>query len=61
MRRTGCPVRTLPVGEPVTAAAWSPDGSLVVTGSADGLVRIWVAATGVRAETLEGHEGGITL
>ena len=56
----GRAVRTLPVGAPVTAAAWSVDGSLVVTGSADGDLRTWVAESGARAETLEGHENGIT-
>jgi WD40 repeat protein len=34
-----------PVGE-VMAAAWSPSGDRIVTGHADGIVRVWEAATG---------------
>ncbi len=37
---------------PVLAIAWSPDGKLVVTGGADGCVRVWEAQTGKLKATL---------
>jgi WD40 repeat protein len=32
---------------PVWAVAWSPDGTRLLTGSADGTVRVWDAASGL--------------
>src|SRR5262249_35634714 len=40
---TGAPLRTLAVGSMVYSAALSPDGKQAVTGSFDGLVRLWDA------------------
>eukprot|EP01052_Picozoa_sp_SAG31_P054210 SAG31_NODE_14304_length_815_cov_1.555866_1_plen_45_part_10 len=39
---------------PVTSAAFSPDGTKVVTASYDTTVRIWSAVTGECEQTLEG-------
>ena len=40
----------------VTSAAFSPDGSRIVTASADETARIWDAATGKEITVLRGHE-----
>jgi WD40 repeat protein len=41
----------------VTSAAYSPDGSRIVTASYDGTAKIWNATTGDRLHTLPGHHG----
>ena len=43
----------------VTAVAWSPDGHHILTGSEDGTVRIWDAATGDNTLTLT-HKASVT-
>jgi WD40 repeat protein len=43
----------------VTAALWSPDGSKVVTASADGTARVWDANTGQTLVTLQGHKAKV--
>ena len=44
-------------GGTVTRACWSPDGRLVATACADGVVRLFDAATGALARELRGHTG----
>ena len=45
----------------MTAVAFSPDGSRVVTGSQDSTLRLWEAATGRPiGEPLDGHTEGVT-
>ncbi len=44
---------------PVWGVAWSPDGSQFATGSEDGTVRVWDAATGAELATLAGPGGEI--
>jgi WD40 repeat protein len=46
-----------PAGIAVDSAAFSPDGTLVVTASADGTARIWNAETGKKVRSLQGHGG----
>ncbi len=42
-----------------SAVAYDPDGASIVTGSDDGALRLWDAASGELRATLTGHEGGI--
>jgi hypothetical protein len=46
--------------KPVSGVAFTPDGSQVLSTSADGTFRIWDAATGSKVALLLGHEGAIT-
>ena len=59
--RTGAPLKSLinPDGGEVECAAFSPDGTLVATGSSalSGSVYLWDAATGAPVRTFEGHRG----
>lgn len=41
----------------VSSAAFSPDGSRIVTGSWDTTARVWDAATGKELAALRGHDG----
>ena len=52
---TGRIVSTCEAGEPLLAAAMSPDGSLVAAGGAEGNVWIFEAETGRRVASLPGH------
>ena len=45
---------------PVNAIAFSPDGSLIASGSEDHEVRLWQVATGRLIRRLEGHSSAVT-
>jgi WD40 repeat protein len=45
--------------ENLSAVAWSPDGTKLASGSADGEVRIWDAATGDLRWRLPGHQSPV--
>jgi WD40 repeat protein len=44
----------------VTAIAFRPDGSLVVTGHDDGMIRLWEPARGTLVQELAAHDGAIS-
>lgn len=43
----------------VNALAFSPDGSLLVSGGDDGLIVFWRVADGVQLQVFEGHDAGV--
>lgn len=45
---------------PVTTAAYSNDGKFLISGGAEGVVRIWDATTNAEVRTLRGHTGWVT-
>lgn len=44
---------------PVFSAAFSPDGKRIVSGSADGSIRLWDSKTGKEQRRLDGHNGRV--
>jgi WD40 repeat protein len=44
---------------PVKALAYSPDGSLLASGGADGVAKLWSVATGQERAALKGHAGEV--
>ena len=44
----------------LNSVAFSPDGQLVVTASADGMARVWKASTGQSVDELRGHTAPVT-
>jgi WD40 repeat protein len=54
---TGAHQTTLVEHEDIRTVAFSPDGSRIASGSADGKIKLWDAGSGVHTGTLEGHAG----
>jgi len=52
-------VRAYDAGSPVQAVDVSPDGGTLITGSDDGLLRVWDVASGELLQTLDGETDGI--
>jgi len=44
----------------VSSAAFSPDGTRVVTSSADKTARLWEVASGKELAVLRGHDGAVS-
>jgi WD40 repeat protein len=44
----------------ITALSWSPDGTMVASGSADGTVQVWRSADGALLYTLSGYTDPVT-
>jgi WD40 repeat protein len=57
--RSGKLLRSLSPGSPVDTVAFSPDGTIALTGSSDGRVVLWNTANDVALHTLR-HDGPIT-
>jgi WD40 repeat protein/uncharacterized protein (DUF2141 family) len=51
--------RTLTTSSPIVSAAYSPDGSRIVT-AGDNTAIIWNASTGAKISTLTGHTDGVS-
>ncbi len=49
-------VPPVPHSQRVTSVAFSPDGTLILSGSDDGKLKLWQASTGRLIRTLRGHE-----
>ncbi len=45
---------------PITTVAYSNDGKFIISGGAEGIVRIWDVTTFAEARTLRGHTGWVT-
>jgi WD40 repeat protein/uncharacterized caspase-like protein len=59
--QTGNLVRTIKAHEDgITAMAFSPDGKIIATGSADKMIKLWNAESGAELRTLAGHTAKIT-
>lgn len=43
----------------VDVLAWHPEGARIASGSEDGVVRVWEAASGRELVTMRGHEGAV--
>lgn len=43
----------------IQGSAYSPDGRICATGSADGLTKLWEVSTGVEITTLAAHKEGV--
>jgi WD40 repeat protein len=58
-----CPFRLAFAGHKaaVLHTTFSPDGTRVVTASADGTGRVWDAASGSKIATLSGHQGPVNI
>jgi WD40 repeat protein len=56
---SGAHQATLVEHEDIRTVAFSPDGSRIASGSADGKIKLWGVGSGLHAGTLEGHAGRV--
>jgi WD40 repeat protein len=57
--RTSKEIFELPDASSIAVAAFAPDGSMLATGSTDGVVRLWETASGRQRRTFTGHQQGV--
>lgn len=58
---SGVRLTRLPAAAKFTEAAFQPGGGQLATAGADGVVRLWDAATGEPGVVLEGHDAGVQV
>jgi WD40 repeat protein len=49
----------IPHTDMIFSVAFSPDGTRLLSGSEDGTLKLWDAASGLLIRTLEGHAGSV--